>query len=136
MNKKKHGTVLTMALNRRRTLALLGGAGAAVMGSGFGEVDADAAACASLAGAQTEGPYWVEENLNRSDIRVDPADGSIRPGVLLNLAINIQDVTSSGCVPLAGARVDLWHCDALGSYSDEAVQSSSGKKYLRGYQVT
>src|SRR5436305_317301 len=26
--------------------------------------------------AQTEGPYFVEEKLNRSDIRVDPSDGS------------------------------------------------------------
>lgn len=122
-------------VSRRRTLGLLGAAGVAAVAR-FAEVDAEAASCPVLAGAQTEGPYWVEENLNRSDIRVDPSDGSVRPGTLLNLAINIQDVTSSGCMPLAGARVDLWHCDALGSYSDEAVQSSSGKKYLRGYQVT
>ena len=65
-------------LSRRRTLAMLGGAG---MLAATGKLDA--ATCVNLAGAQTEGPYWVEENLNRSDIRTDPSDGSIRPGVLL-----------------------------------------------------
>jgi len=97
--------------------------------------EADAAStCLTLAAQQTEGPYWVEENLNRSDIRTDPATGAVRPGVLLTLTINVQEVNT--CAPLAGARVDLWHCDAGGTYSDESVQNSSGKKYLRGYQVT
>ena len=30
--------------------------------------------------------------------------------------------------------VDVWHCDALGTYSD--VQGASGRKFLRGYQAT
>ena len=96
----------------------------------------DAAACVNLAGAQTEGPYWVEENLNRSDIRTDPSDGSIRPGVLLNLKVNVVNESGSTCVPLAGAKVDIWHCDAGGIYSDETANNSKGKKFLRGYQVT
>jgi protocatechuate 3,4-dioxygenase beta subunit len=44
------------------------------------------------------------------------------------------------CAPLAGAVVDVWHCDALGVYSDVNDQSgyfdSRGKKFLRGYQLT
>jgi protocatechuate 3,4-dioxygenase beta subunit len=34
--------------------------------------------------------------------------------------------------------VDVWHCDALGVYSDvsDAGFNTVGKKYLRGYQVT
>ncbi len=125
-------------LSRRKTLGLLGAAGAAVVTTAgrLAETDAEAASCLSLAGAQTEGPYWVEENLNRSDIRIDPSDNSVRPGVLLNLAIQLQQVASTGCGPLAGARVDIWHCDAAGTYSDEAAQSSTGRKYLRGYQVS
>src|SRR5881394_3198722 len=95
---------LGVLLNRRRTLALLGGAGVLAVTGRLSEVDADAATCVNLAGAQTEGPYWVEENLNRSDIRTDPSDGSVRPGA-----------------PLAGAHVDVWHCDAAGTYSDEAA---------------
>lgn len=30
--------------------------------------------------------------------------------------------------------MDVWHCDALGAYSD--VGSTSGQKFLRGYQST
>src|SRR5215472_16233346 len=124
-------TNLSVLLNRRRTLALLGGAGVLAT---TGKLDA--ATCVNLAGAQTEGPYWIEENLNRSDIRTDPSDGSIRPGVLLNLKVNLVNESGSTCVPLAGARVDIWHCDAGGIYSDETANNSKGKKYLRGYQVT
>jgi uncharacterized protein (TIGR03437 family) len=120
-----------LLLNRRRTLAMLGGA-AALAASG----KLDAANCVSLAGAQTEGPYWVEENLNRSDIRTDPSDGTIRPGVLLALSINLVNESGSTCVPLAGAKVDIWHCDAGGIYSDEAANNSKGRKFLRGYQVS
>ena len=116
-------------LNRRRTLAVLGG-GAMATRQGLRA----ASTCLTLAAPQTEGPYWVEENLNRSDIRSDPSTGTVYPGVLLTLAISLQEVSS--CTPLAGARVDIWHCSATGTYSDEAVQSTSGKKFLRGYQVS
>jgi uncharacterized protein (TIGR03437 family) len=124
-------TDLEMLWSRRRTLAMLGGAGVLAAAGKL-----DAATCVNLAGAQTEGPYWVEENLNRSDIRTYPSDGSIRPGALLNLKVNVVNESGSACVPLAGARVDIWHCDAGGTYSDEAANNSSGKKFLRGYQTT
>jgi protocatechuate 3,4-dioxygenase beta subunit len=43
--------------------------------------------------------------------------------------------TSAGlCGPLVGALVDLWQCDATGSYSD--IGATAGAKFLRGYQVT
>jgi uncharacterized protein (TIGR03437 family) len=89
-----------------------------------------------VAAAQTEGPYWVEEKLQRSDIRVDPSDGSTKPGILLALTINVQEVSSAGCTLLAGAQVDIWHCDAAGLYSDTAANNTVGKKFLRGYQIT
>ncbi|BAY17134.1 intradiol ring-cleavage dioxygenase [Anabaenopsis circularis NIES-21] len=87
---------------------------------------------------QTEGPYFVDEKLNRSDIRADPADGSVKAGVPLQLKLHISQIGGSGCTPLAGAIVDIWHCDALGVYSDVTDQSFNtvGKKFLRGYQVT
>src|SRR3954470_18768061 len=131
MTKTTENRDLAAVLSRRRTLAMLGGAGVL---AATGKLNA--ANCVSLAGAQTEGPYWVEENLNRSDIRTDPSDGSLRPGVLLNLKVNLVNESGSTCVPLAGARVDIWHCDAGGIYSDEAQNNSSGKKFLRGYQVS
>ncbi len=85
--------------------------------------------------ALTEGPYFVDERLNRSDIRSDPASGVVSAGVPLSLIIRLTQVTAAGaCVALQGALVDLWHCDALGVYSD--VGSASGRKFLRGYQIT
>jgi protocatechuate 3,4-dioxygenase beta subunit len=86
----------------------------------------------------TEGPYYVDEELERSDIRSDPSDGTIRAGALLALTFNVSRAASNACSPLAGAIVDLWHCDALGVYSDVSDPSfnTSGKKFLRGYQIT
>src|SRR5438128_874090 len=85
--------------------------------------------------SETEGPYFVDERLNRADIRVDPADGSVRPGVPLTLTFNVAKVGTS-CTALQGAQVDVWHCDALGVYSDVSAESTVGKRFLRGYQVT
>ena len=86
----------------------------------------------------TEGPYFVDEQLNRSDIRSDPADGSVREGALLQLTFAVAQVSSGSCTPLAGALVDIWHCDAAGIYSDVADPgfNTKGKQFLRGYQVT
>jgi len=85
--------------------------------------------------AETEGPYFVDEKLNRADIRVDPSDGSVRPGVPLQLTLSVASVASS-CTALQGAQVDVWHCDALGLYSDVSAEQSVGKRFLRGYQTT
>ena len=87
---------------------------------------------------QTEGPYFVDEQLNRSDIRVDPSDGSVKDGLPLHLALRVHEIRGKDCTPLAGARVDIWHCHALGVYSDVRDRSSDprGKKFLRGYQIT
>jgi protocatechuate 3,4-dioxygenase beta subunit len=87
---------------------------------------------------QTEGPYFVDERLNRSDIRSDPSDDSIRQGVPLRLKFQVSRVNGGSCAPLSGARVDVWQCDAVGVYSDvrDANADTRGKKFLRGYQVT
>jgi len=87
---------------------------------------------------QTEGPYFVDERLNRSDIRSDPSDGSVKEGFLLELALRVHKIRGSDCTPLAGVVVDVWHCDALGVYSDVRDRSfdTRGKKFLRGYQTT
>ena len=89
---------------------------------------------------QTEGPYFIDEKLNRSDIRSDPSDGSVKPGVPLRLAFHVSRVAGTSCNPLSGAVVDVWHCDALGVYSDvrdmNAGFDTRGKKFLRGYQTT
>ena len=86
--------------------------------------------------ALTEGPYFVDEMLSRSDIRTDPATGTTRPGVPLQLTLALSQVGSSGCGALAGALVDMWHCDALGVYSDVSAQRTVGQAFLRGYQTS
>ena len=83
----------------------------------------------------TEGPYFVDEKLDRSDIRSDPSDNSVKAGVPLALTVRVMKVGGSSCTPLAGATVDVWHCDALGVYSDASdptFGSTKGKKFLRG----
>ena len=83
---------------------------------------------------QTEGPFFVDEKLNRSDLTTDPATGRAVPGVPLRLTFRVSRTSAGICGPLSGALVDVWHCDAFGSYSD--IGAASGTRFLRGYQVT
>ncbi|HEY7294231.1 MAG TPA: intradiol ring-cleavage dioxygenase [Dehalococcoidia bacterium] len=87
---------------------------------------------------ETEGPYFVDEQLNRSDVRSDPTSGEVKDGVPLTLQIVVSQVGADGCGPLAGAVVDIWQCDALGVYSDvnDPGFSTVGQKFLRGSQTT
>ena len=123
--------------DRRRVLAALGASAAGMLIAPRYVAAAGDAGCV-VRPQQTEGPYFVDEKLNRSDIRIDPADGSSRPGVPLRVTFHVSKLTGSACAPLAGAVVDIWHCDALGIYSDVRDDSfdTRGKKFLRGYQVT
>jgi protocatechuate 3,4-dioxygenase beta subunit len=88
---------------------------------------------------QTEGPYFRDERLNRSDIRPDPTTGEVKEGVPLQLTLTVSQVQGGSCTPISGAAVDMWHCDALGVYSDASGAGQSdttGQKFLRGYQLT
>lgn len=82
----------------------------------------------------TEGPYFVDGQMERSDIRTEPTDNSVREGVPLTIAIVVSQIADGVCSPLQGATVDIWHCDALGVYS--GVNDTAGQTWLRGYQVT
>lgn len=131
-------------LTRRQLLGILGAAGAAAMG-GAACRDAVAYSLPELLDcvvtpAQTEGPYFVDARLQRSDIRVDPATGQVSQGVPLAVAINVVSVIGNACAPVRNAMVDVWQCDALGIYSDvrdtQGLFDTRGKQFLRGYQVT
>ena len=96
---------------------------------------------------QTEGPFFIGAPL-RSDIRED------RSG--LPLTLDLQVVQADGCTPVAGAMVEIWHCDAAGRYSGyredltrhpfdtmvsigpgaERVPPANEKRYLRGAQTS
>lgn len=89
--------------------------------------------------ALTEGPFFVDERLNRSDIRSDPSNNTIKPGTPIKIKFNVFRTSSSACTPLAGALLDLWHCDATGGYAGVSGQGNPnnlGQKFLRGYQLT
>jgi protocatechuate 3,4-dioxygenase beta subunit len=142
-------------LSRREMLGLMGSTAAAITLAGCGGSErsgqpgagetTDASTAAETASTtcvvrpeQTEGPYYVDTGLERSDIREE------REGVPLDLTFNVSRVDegdASACGPLAGAVVDIWHCDAAGEYSgveDNAAGDfdTRGETFLRGYQLT
>ncbi len=87
---------------------------------------------------QTEGPYFVDNMPNRSDITSDTANGSVQEGTPLRLVINVYDVDgdTGSCIPLREALVDIWHADPQGIYSGIQQQGTTGQNFLRGNQVT
>lgn len=136
---------LTAPFKRRRLLSLLGSTAAvSVVGDLYAQSreenpasSVNAAFCI-VKPEQTEGPYFVDEKLQRSDLRLDPTDNSIRSGVPLRLTLRLSSVAGNSCGPLAGAVVDVWHNDAQGEYSDvrDRKYDNRGRKFLRGYQLT
>lgn len=81
-----------------------------------------------------EGPFYFDPALVRSDI----TEG--RAGAALELRLTLLD--AADCKPVPGARLDVWHCDAVGEYSgfDQTAASDrrSGKRatFLRGTQFS
>lgn len=127
----------TRLIGRRDALQMAAGTLAlAAMGLGQKRTWAARAGSIVLTPEETEGPYFVEEHLNRSDLRVDPTDKSVQAGHPLNLAIAVSQLHAGKLTPLPNATVDIWHCSALGYYSDVAQQGTVGRKYLRGSQAT
>ncbi len=122
-------------LSRREVITLLGGAGLGLLAPAFRSRPALGATGCMVKPELTIGPYFVDEHLNRSDIRSDPTSGAVKPGKILQLTFNVTNVNDN-CAPVSGAQVDVWHCDAGGLYSDESANGTLGQKFLRGYQVT
>ncbi len=77
---------------------------------------------------QEEGPFYIDLGRVRRNLVED------RPGVPLALALTVVDAET--CSPIRDAAVDVWHCDALGTYSGEPSEGSQGSSYLRGIQLT
>ncbi len=130
-------------LSRRQVVALLGVSGYAMLArrphvqalaQGIGQAPP---ACV-VRPEQTEGPYFVDTQLHRTDIRSDPTDGTIKAGVPLALGIVVSRLSGQACTPLPGVMVDIWQCDADGVYSgvQDPRFSTLNQKFLRGYQLT
>lgn len=87
----------------------------------------------------TEGPYWVDEKLNRRDVRGDTRTGVLKAGLPLVLTFDVSRVGALVCEPRSGVLVDIWHGDALGLYSDangNGQTDTRGQDFLRGSQLT
>ena len=138
---------LETPLTRRRALQLVGGLGLAAVipacASDGGSASPDTTAATTTAEASTEtaataapdcvlmpelteGPYYLDLDLVRSDI----TEG--KSGLPLDLRVTVVDAGS--CRPIEGAAVDVWHCDAEGAYS--GVQGAEGETFCRGVQMT
>jgi protocatechuate 3,4-dioxygenase beta subunit len=121
-------------LTRGSLLKLAGAFGAALgLGSVKGSwpsgepaLASDAVACV-LTPEQTEGPYYIANEKVRRNI----AEG--RPGMPLTLRLAVVDAKT--CKPLKGAAVDIWHCDASGTYSGFGAGRAS-RTFMRGIQRT
>jgi protocatechuate 3,4-dioxygenase beta subunit len=108
-----------------------------VQGGGGGSVADrfEQAASCSITPEQIEGPFYIDTDAIRPDIRED------RAGELLRVGIRVLD---RECEPVSGALVEIWHCDAEGLYSGyEAASRGTGgladtddTRYLRGGQVS
>jgi protocatechuate 3,4-dioxygenase beta subunit len=78
----------------------------------------------TLTPEQEQGPFYVSGEMVRADI------AEAKAGVPLDLHIAILD--SRRCEPLAGAAVDLWHCDAMGIYSGFTTSNFGGPPEFGG----
>lgn len=84
---------------------------------------------------ETEGPFPTKSP--SSYVRSNIVDG--RTGVPFTMQITIQNKNNS-CAAVAGAIVDVWHCDKDGNYSEYGGTSMQTTDYtsvhfLRGRQV-
>ena len=118
-------TTAASAASASATAAASASASAAAVGSAL-------PACV-VAPELTEGPYYVNVNLERSDIRPNTGDGAVAEGAPLTLEWLVSQADSGACVPMPEVIVDVWHCDAQGVYS--GVSGNSGD-FLRGFQRT
>ncbi len=97
-------------------LLLLGckeGGGGAVDAGGTADADPlapDASPCPTTA-VNIEGPFYTPGAPADADLVEDG-----EPGVRLNLSGRV--IGNGTCGPLAGALVDLWHCDDSGAYDE------------------
>ncbi|MEQ1699313.1 MAG: hypothetical protein ABMA25_04340 [Ilumatobacteraceae bacterium] len=101
-----------------------------------------AAECPTVVPEETAGPYpgdgsngpdiLTEPDVVRSDITTSIGSFTgIAEGVPTSLSLTVLD-SASGCAPLEGGAVYLWHADKDGHYSMYTAPDAS---YLRGVQV-
>jgi len=89
--------------------------------------------------AETSGPYPYDLSSNSAIFRTDITEG--KTGIPLSLTLTIVN-SNNNCAVITGARVDIWHCDKDGYYSEYSepgylgTQDNTGKTFLRGIQLS
>ena len=73
---------------------------------------------------------------NRSDITSDTSNGVAQEGINLSLTIHVYGIENGSCVPIKGAKVDVWHANSTGVYSAVGEMGTPGSNFLRGNQIT
>ena len=104
--------------------------------TGTGTTGTTGSGSCTVAPTETEGPFPTKAPA--SYVRSDITDG--RAGYKMTAKITITNSNNS-CAALAGALVDIWHCDAEGNYSEYGgtqMQSTNYQSvhFLRGRQTT
>lgn len=93
----------------------------------------------TVSSTETAGPYPTKSP--SSYVRSNIVDG--QAGVPMTVKIYIKN-TNNSCSALAGALVDIWHCTAVGYYSEYVVTPGgsygtvdyTSSHFLRGRQTT
>ncbi|MCF0071786.1 intradiol ring-cleavage dioxygenase [Dyadobacter sp. CY261] len=105
-------------------------------GSASGSTSGSTSGSCTLTASETAGPFPTKSpsSLVSNDITSD------RQGNKLTVKITIQNKNNS-CEGLESALVDIWHCDAAGSYSEyggSGMQSTNytSVHFLRGRQTS
>lgn len=130
-------------LGRREAMRLLGAGGAAAAGglrfAAAEQAAPPAAGTCVVRPELTEGPYFIDGTLARSDVRANTSTGATREGVPLALTFGVSQLAAGRCTPLPGALVHVWQCDAVGIYSGVGdTRTGSGDandNALRGIQT-
>jgi protocatechuate 3,4-dioxygenase beta subunit len=120
--------------------AMASAGGAAAMAPAAGTVDISSLACVATPDL-TEGPFFYDDQMERSDLLDGETEMTVTAGKVLELTIGVYSVAGSECTPLSGAKVDIWHADTQGVYSNVPggfIQSmdTSDKRFLRGWQTS
>ncbi len=86
--------------------------------------------------ALEEGPFFVDEKLNRSNLLSGTTRKEVVGGVPLTLELAFHKLSGDKLSPFEGWQIDIWHCDTAGVYSDEDSQNTVHQSWLRGHQTT
>ena len=105
-------------------------------GTSTGSTNGSSSSDCTVTASETAGPFPTKVPANF--VRKDITDG--RTGIPMTMNITIKNASSS-CAALAGAIVDVWHCDKDGYYSEyggSGMQSVNftSVDFLRGRQTT